>query len=287
MKRTLTFLFCFSITGIFAQVYTPLPLQNGAWLQGLLGLIGPMYQAQIPGSDTIIGGQTYTNFYPNQPVISNWFAIRETPGHQVYIQYNGAPTEFLLYDFNLNPGDTFLCEACEYLYAQTCEWKLDSIGFLTFGGITRFAYYFTSLSPNYGGQQDVWIQGIGSTKGLSYAAVPDFPDNIHVLGCFEQAGEIIFTQPTGPPDPCALLTNISERQELVMNFLQQQSSGILWNSSKFKIHGIVTDLLGQITYSFHGLEPGKNLTLPLTKGINCITIQGENGQNWTKKAWVD
>ena len=72
-----------------------------------------------------------------------------------------------------------------------------------------------------------------------------------------------------------------------MNFLQQQSSGILWNSSKFKIHGIVTDLLGQITYSFHGLEPGKNLTLPLTKGINCITIQGENGQNWTKKAWVD
>jgi hypothetical protein len=92
MKQRLTFLFLICFSPLFSQVYMPLPLQNGAWLQGLLGLIGPIYQAQIPGTDTVIGGQTYKNFYPNDPIISNWFALRETPDHKVFMQVNGGQT---------------------------------------------------------------------------------------------------------------------------------------------------------------------------------------------------
>lgn len=287
MKRILPFLLAISFTSANSQNYIPLPIHTGAWLQGLFGLIGPMYQPQIPGNDTVIGGQTYTSFPPNNPFITPWFAIRENQNHQVYMQVYGGPNEFLLYDFNLIPGDTFLCGACEYLYGQILEWKLDSTATMNIGGISRLAYYFTSISPNYGGQQDVWIQGIGSTKGLTYAALTDFPDNIHVLGCFEEDGEIVFTQPIGPPDPCALLTNIPQDMELELQFILNDKFGILQNTSNFKLKGVVTNILGQNNYSINELPPGKSITIPMANGLNCLRIVAENGQTWNFKTWIE
>ena len=287
MKQSFTFFFLICFSPLFSQVYTPLPLQNGAWLQGLLGLIGPMYQAQIPGTDTVIGSQTYKNFYPNDPIISNWFALRETQDHKVYIQVNGGPNEFLLYDFNLSIGDTFLCEACEYLYVQTFEWKLDSTNTVSYGGISRMAYYFTSLSPNYGGQQDVWIQGIGSTKGLSYAALPDFPDNLHLLGCFKENGEIVFTQPTGPPDPCGLLTTIAETNQANFPFRQENDRLLIQNTSNSIWKAFVSDMLGRSLGNAKDIRPNETIYLPLGNGLNAVTIQKGNGIAWRKKFWTE
>ena len=287
MKLLFSFLLLLCSSPLFSQGYAPLPLQNGAWLQGLFGLIGPMYQAQIPGTDTVLGGQTYKNFYPDDPIVSNWFALRETPDHKVFIQVNGGPNEFLLYDFNLNIGDTFLCEACEYLYAQTFDWILDSTNSVSYGGIQRMTYYFTSISPNYGGQQDVWIQGIGSTKGLSYAGLPNIPDNIHILGCFKENGEIVFTQPTGPPDPCGLLTNTPESKLGSIPFLQENNKLLIQNTSNSVWKAIVSDLLGRSVGTATEIRPNEKVQLSLINGINAVSIQKNNEVIWRKKFWTE
>lgn len=95
----------------------------------------------------------------------DYFFIREDSSKKVFLyqtpnmQLNTDTSEILLYDFNLQPGDTFKINR----FNGQLKSIVDSIEMLNIGGQLRKRFYINRLGygPNL-----TWIEGIGSSFGL-------------------------------------------------------------------------------------------------------------------------
>ena len=95
----------------------------------------------------------------------DYFFIREDSSKKVFLyqtpnmQFNTDTSEILLYDFNLQPGDTFKINR----FNGQLKSIVDSIEMLNIGGQLRKRFYINRLGygPNL-----TWIEGIGSSFGL-------------------------------------------------------------------------------------------------------------------------
>lgn len=206
-SRLLVFFVFFNQIICSAQTYVPFPDSNAIWRQyhhhydsGINGLVCHEFQDYIKG-DTIINGITYKNVwskgYFGLPVVNcNMYhghgpklAYREINKQIFYILYPDT-SEFILYDFNLNLGDT--CIYPEF-YGFPGNYRIITlIDSILINGTFRRRYLLSDttlwLPPLLDSNYVAIIEGIGSTYGLLPDLMPNWQEKYDELVCFHQDG---------------------------------------------------------------------------------------------------
>jgi hypothetical protein len=199
MKKLLSFLFLLSVSFISAQPYLPMLQEGNAWSVDVYwSNFGGQYwieTQQISISGTIeINGETYHRMFNND---GESCYVREE-NEKIYLFNDLNNSEFILYDFTLNVGNTFSLPH-EDLY--TCTYGYGSYRFQNatvtnvstqfIAGANRKVIEFDFTAPLFG--QEIWIEGIGSIRGIAPGG--DFEaDGIQGtnLACFTQNGETTY-----------------------------------------------------------------------------------------------
>jgi Secretion system C-terminal sorting domain len=158
-----------------AQTYKPFPTDSASWGFYINSPSGVSNTKEIVKGDTILGGNNYYKVYSQ---LNNLIGFYRESGKKVYAKIlNYADTsEILLYNFNLNVGDTFYdrrkdVSGTAFIY----KYKVTSITASTLTSDVRMQFNF-----NYAGYQGAatsysnlgfscnsfWLEGIGSIKGI-------------------------------------------------------------------------------------------------------------------------
>jgi len=187
------FFLCFATQLSYAQEYhyVPFPDSNAVWSEIYWKPISEPYprweynQYALFNEDTVINGITYHKLFhsnsaskiekENAVYIG---AIREDRNRRVYIRYDGKfkpdepyyKKEFLLYNFDLNIGDT--------IWQEEDSIEISPMEYLVAKAIDTIQIYnsrrkvFSFLEPFW----VYWIEGIGNVKGLIFTS-GDLPTN--------------------------------------------------------------------------------------------------------------
>jgi hypothetical protein len=214
-KQLLTLVFVFFFSVAYAQQYIPFPTDNARWQYRLFdrdmgGTIVADMQYFVNGEDTIIDNISYHkvmsrecgrgSFSKNSPVSPSYptiqngvaavpdaiaFGIRES-NKKVYLKLLSSPIsrpEILLYDFNLQVGDSVSLVSYNLVYSWASEMykavvsRIDSI---LIGGVYHKRYFADSCL--YGHLGYSCIEGIGST-GMGLLPGLSSDDHAHYY-CF-------------------------------------------------------------------------------------------------------
>jgi hypothetical protein len=200
MKNLLVLLLFFTVQPVTAQLYQPLIRTGIYWEQfwwgpSICNTTGA-HRVFFNG-DTLVNGLTYATIYENPIVplilpgpfcapfgvdtslvgLNTWLAIREDSVTQQVLIYDfNEGAEFLLFDFSLQAGDTFVSPHTTY----GNPFVIDSIKTITTNdGISRRMFFGTFPIA----MQSKWIlEGIGSSSGL-YLPIMDAIGGGSSLNC--------------------------------------------------------------------------------------------------------
>jgi|GEM_PF-1988489 len=155
--------FLFIKTNGQTNSYHPFPDSNARWLGSCFdgGVFPPAstggFNYSISNKDTVINSLLYKMVNGS----TNFIALRQDIVNKKVFAIHQAisPSEFLLYDFDLQINDTFIFRN---VYVNSCDkfTTLDYIDSINIGGQFRKKY-------NFNGGIEV-IEGIGSKSGLFY-----------------------------------------------------------------------------------------------------------------------
>jgi hypothetical protein len=230
-----------------AQNYTPLADTNFTWNieEGDIWSWST-YRCKL-AADTMINGKVYrpvlSEDYFNAPGILNKVAfIREDTLRKVYVirhpDYQSLG-ETMLYDFGLDVGDTIV-NRHYYPAFDDNIWtvmQIDTVSLLSGGKRLRW------LLMNAQSEEDYWIEGTGSLKGLLYAGTPGIVCPFTKLLCFYQSGNLEFQNDTACYAVSAVKANTPQQAPLVypnvtkdkifISFAELQSIGnfLIFNSA--------------------------------------------------------
>jgi hypothetical protein len=196
MKK-LIFILLTSITCIsYSQSYHPLLKQGKLWyvvgwsacFDILCGDFGSYTDIYKVGYDTLIHGKKYYRMLSTRDSSLNNFKKRglyreDTVQKKVY-SYNNDTSDVLLYDFSLGKHDTLLrqCNGDKML--------VDSVDSVEIGGVYRKRLHFFSE----GGPPEEWIEGIGSTFGITRPGMNDkcIIDAGYELSCMYEDDSLVY-----------------------------------------------------------------------------------------------
>lgn len=157
---------CFSIillsfaAVLKAQTYVPFPASHALWTERTgAGDLGPTYHVfGLKNSDTTINAITYHKLYRSEDstFTENEFygGLREQ-ARRVYLFEMG--NERLIYDFNLNEGDTFRNSGVAH------DGVVSNIDSVNIGGQYRKRYSFNLIGGVNLAWSGTWIEGIGNS----------------------------------------------------------------------------------------------------------------------------
>lgn len=229
MKRALNILILiwfFAFPGT-SQVNLPFPDSTGAWVMTDVAYGSPWdpdywySYRHFVGNETTINGKTYRELKYGHFDINN-FQNASIVGHyridslQVYFRFADQMNpniygcyldtgDILLYDFDLQPADTFYLAE---IGGQSTYIILDSIDSINYNGnyYRRFNFnpynYYTYELPYY------WVEGIGSAEGF-------FPffyyfEADHFFHCFHSNGETFEFELGGASDCFSIPLGVEE-----------------------------------------------------------------------------
>lgn len=208
MKRICVLLALAFTLNLQGQTYYPFPDTNSIWHTvgyNMFDWNEYVFNFALDG-DTLINGQEFSKVYqladtsfadPGSTYIG---ALRENQDHQVLLLLPGIP-EFVLYDFNLNAGDTIwypvggaLCGSGYTLELREHFKIVNSIQtILLSNGETRKSWRLDFMN-------DTWVEGIGSITwfGLLNPLISDVAlcGDQYFFGCFKHLNEVVFIDET-------------------------------------------------------------------------------------------
>ena len=196
MRKLLLLLLCIPFIGLGQQTYNEMLKHDVEWQITSCnnGCITDVYY--IDG-DTIHNGYNYS-ILNGYHFISKTFLLREEIQNQkVYMSfvYNNIRKEVLLYDFNLEIGDSInISNPISPFVTNPGYYHVDSLGVLELqNGLYYEVFYLSSLSVNIN-ESAVWIEGIGS---LSLINAPGGTPNVNgpgKLSCYFNKGDLVYSQ---------------------------------------------------------------------------------------------
>ncbi|MBL4594448.1 MAG: T9SS type A sorting domain-containing protein [Flavobacteriales bacterium] len=305
MKKLYT-LFIFSIItfSAFSQVYKPMLSNSSEWYYSYLGIGFSGTFQYSKGSDTIISGTNYTiiqEFYNSFPMVVNNFYREDSLNKKVYTINHANDPEFLLYDFNLLPGDTFFRNVASFpqqgLILDSITNNFNSLSLnqqCLFDSASCFSspriFYFSRLNGN--SIYDIWIEGVGSLNNLQPYHGMGVTNCETSLTChFNETGnkDLYFSNWFKRTDgECrALITGIDtyskNSSSITISPNPNNGENILISGkdlSSVKIYNIH----GQLIKTAHVQNDKIELNLiKQTKGIYFVKVQFNNGEIATKK----
>lgn len=196
LKLLFCILFFFSILILKAQPSQFFPTEKASWENATIGFAGiPFPDYQVLCGDTLMGNNSYSQLYSVFLDTAGVETMRDYLGgirmetDLVFFVEENASEEYLLYDFSLAAGQSITIQTIfgsnETLTASSNE-LID-----TPDGVTRRVIHFDNES---------WIEGIGSTRGLITRGMPLTPDFDPYLNCFKSFGQLGYNNPNTQPE---------------------------------------------------------------------------------------
>ena len=178
-----------SFQPLLSQNYHPFPDSNATWCDERVDNGWPanyFYYFYKTDGKSAINDTVYTKISDNYNQTT--FYLREE-NKMVFCRLNPGESEFVLYDFDINPGDTVMLHQ---LYGQDYPGFVEEVDSLLIGTEYHKRYFIQSwewLSIHI-------IEGVGSEAGLMYCDIPwvDVWGNIH---CFSVNDTIYGTDGAG------------------------------------------------------------------------------------------
>ena len=234
---------------LFAQQYVPFPTDSARWncsfwaYQWFCPTVPPHdYEYNICG-DTLIGPTVYHKICAvgwsgdtNCLGVPDGYmgCIREDSSRRVYFRPAWLGADTLLYDFNLQVGDTMKS------YQNPCLDPITAIDSVLIGSAYR-KRYFIQGSMSCSGFSVYIIEGIGSTGGLLEPYGQYMAHNI--LDCFSHNGQSLYPYTNAPCTPLVQSTD-------------QQTSAPKWNA-------MPNPSASAVTLTSSGLKQGANYSVVL------------------------
>ncbi len=204
-----TFLFV-NILFIKAQSSINFPTQDATWQEGYYIAANQIIpERRVLCGDTTINNKTYARIYSiifnNQGTESGRYYEGAVRGEidQVFWIPKNATMESILYDWSLESTQTITLQTItgseNTLTAKSNQYITTS------DGIFRRVIVFKSQA---GAEEEVWIEGIGSSSGIIARGVNpnESPDYVPFLNCYRYETEIVYTHPN-PPLACNYIFN--------------------------------------------------------------------------------
>jgi hypothetical protein len=239
MKNLLIFLLIiFTVELAYSQQYKPFPDSNAAWKESHFFVYGSSFNERIKihheiENDTLInakvyhkitktgyselleGSSTSTTYYNNEYV----GAIREDAFRRVFFIKKNHGVEELLYDFNLNIGDTLPEMHGLNIYYDYIVEGIDSV-------LVAEIYHktYTIRKNNWLNYFD-FIEGVGTTSGLLTKG-GFFDDYYSNLDCFKQNG--IGAYPSGEECELYIPLQVNNIKQEKISIIPNPTTGILY-----------------------------------------------------------
>lgn len=321
MKKTLLLSFLlFCCTAALAQsyVYHPFPATDAMWRENSGEYTCNCcreYQLTIAG-DTIIGATTFHKLnwggivymnpnpaavgsmwsaywgcsmtpsyaYLNSAVVMDYAgAFRENvASKKVYFVPPGALTDTLLYDFNLNVGDTLPMTYTNdsSMYPRNTVHTIDSV---LVGGVYHKRF---NLSSFFGDADYVSIiEGVGSTFGFLGRLIPVF-ESASYLNCFAVSGVSVYPSGTGTCEPLPLSINDMAAFGDTFTVYPNPGNGKfnLNLNSVQEVNSQVTDILGNVLFTSNVKSRTTEIDISdQAPGIYFLKLSDTKGNSVTKK----
>lgn len=236
-------------------------------------------------SDTIIGSKKYYKLsYSNDSIPINWYSLgrfnEDTISKKVY--WRQSNQDMLLYDFNLNVGDTakvLTSFGNNYCTAMV----VDSIRFNNYMGVSRKQWYFNTQF--FYGQQETWIAGIGNLFGpaenLSFVCLADYGPR---LICYKENTILKYIDTV--INDCYKTTvgiKANENNKLNINIYPNptQKSFTIQTNNSFKKHITIKNELGQTI--IQTISSDKSILIDFYQtGVFYVTVT-QDKSTWTGK----
>lgn len=236
------------------------------------GNISGVIRRELFNDSVMINNKYWSTYYQGND-IKGYVRI---DSNLVYVKYdsqwNGGDTSVqLLYDFNLNIGDT----AYQYNDFSNTIVVVNYIGDTIIDSKTRKYYLFDDFGI---GTRDVWIQGIGSVKGLFFPTEA-FIEGIGCGSAYCYYGEYIDSlgvMYTIQSDNTGCIANISNNKPLFQ--IIQNENEIIVKSSNLENHSYyLYGLRGEIILT--GIIQSSNHKIGLTNlstGVYILNLAGHS-----------
>lgn len=263
-----------TVARTYTQDYIPFNFQEGIWMEHKFEKsdINPLQTILqlFCNGDTSIDGNTYNRLYEYNIVVPTYGfpdtnfthyigAIRNVVSEkQVLFVEAGQESEAVIYDFNLELGDTVPSLFDFYIISE-----IDSIKFCG-------RYHRKYVLGGY--PSDYLVEGIGYGNGLlGYRNPPTGGENTHMLDCYTERGN-------QQCDDCNLL--VGYRNEMILaGIYPNPTSGIIHINSESQISSIrMLDLSGR-ELLFRDFTKTNNPTVDigsLQHGVYCMQVIFEN-----------
>jgi hypothetical protein len=293
MKALSLFTLLIACISLQAQSYPSFPDSNAVWTNvdapyswsGSTASYGSVYEFSfsIGQEDTVINSLTYHQMMFDE---SSYVGGLRSENQRVYFNYLVDSTEYLLYDFGADIGDTLydvfttydseaLFDGSGFLLDDVRVDDIDSV--LCDDGITRRRLYVFSISD--AGSTWEWIEGVGSAKGIFWHAGLNVSNYVVSLGRLCVENQLVYMNP--PPsafvqdtsDVCGSIftTSVSEIERAEFNVYPNPSrdyvhvesnqnlhlSEVLMHSSIGQVvHHSAVNPTGRIDIDVSGFPPG-------------------------------
>jgi len=267
----------FSVT-YNAQDYVPMPIENAQWSiitetePDIINPVPDFYSHHAIVGDTLINDTLYQLVgYSNGGNVFNpetsWGIVlyREDDNRTVWGREDGI--EYVKFDFNLEEGDEF----CFYNQSsvEPCH-EVVLVDSIMVQGSSRKRIHFQD-----NGQQDIWIEGIGSaTYGISGAW--NFIGNFETtLNCFNQNGNQIYGDCNIPSG----LEEITEAEYIVLAYPNPVEDKLRIDSSSSILESFnvtIFDVFGRIVLSIPSYRITRSIDVsPLDSGIYSLVLEDD------------
>jgi len=259
-----------------AQNYMPIPDSNAFWCEytfiweGWEPTVIPVYTFTV--GDTIINGTQYTKAYQSEsyfpdPWPQSMYACsyRNDTSKKVYYVPKDSISEYLLYDFSLDLGDTIHLIGISPWGGSQEDWVFNvySIDSVEIDG--NYRKRLEMRMGNY--HWDYWIEGIGSMKGFLRILEPIYMSSSEELNCFLHNDEVVYKNPDSYFSTCCGITgyNLQEAHDCRAEVYPNPSNGV------FYLKGLPDNVTSVKIYNLFGRFIAE---IPLNSETSAIELTG-------------
>lgn len=266
------------------QTYFPFPVTGAIWTYA--HPYNDVYTHSVTidqyglSGDTLINTVSYHKIYLGHPPFNDnnatyYAAYREDSDKKIWLVRKQTNTEILYYDFSLNAGDNFCFEMQPS--GLTCL-NVDYVDNILIDGVNRRQIHFS-----YGGQTDVWIEGIGSIS-KDWDGVWSFVGNLETyLNCYSESSTNLYGTcdfPTSVKNEQLQQSNIS----VYPNPSQNSISISILNAQSDNLSLDIYSIIGDKLISLAVFNPNNSIDISgLKNGQYNVVIRNTTGQVWTNK----
>jgi hypothetical protein len=246
----------------FGQSYLPLIEENKQWNEyGYLYPDANWTDFYYIGGDTVINDLDYVKLLwdsnvPNTSLYLIGFLRENDEGQVYYIELDKADPlnrseEYLLYDFDSQPGDTLEVYSAEW--SGSCMIMIDSVVPEEHFNITRDKYYYHLLEGSW--ETTFWIEGLGSSYGLLNACMNIIDAGSYLLCVSKDTSLLYFSPDWGTCEvPCTVSVEEITPAEIFTIFPNPNNGTFVVKSNKddfveFQLYNLYGELITHFNVS--------------------------------------